>query len=57
MMCQVTERIKFLDENGEATGSSLQGQVIMYFGSNPDKFYEEFKIFGECWMRYTKKEQ
>lgn len=51
MMCMVTGRIKFLDENGEATGSSLQGQVIMYFGGNSNKFYEEFKIFGECWTR------
>jgi hypothetical protein len=47
----VSGRIKFLDENGEATGSSLQGQVIMYFGKNVDKFHEEFKVFGECWTR------
>jgi ParB family chromosome partitioning protein len=51
MMCMVSGRIKFLDENGEATGSSLQGQVIMYFGKNVDKFHEEFKVFGECWTR------
>ena len=57
VVCFVKGRIKFLDVNGEATGSSLQGQVIMYFGRNTDKFYDEFKIFGECWTKYTKKEQ
>jgi len=51
VMCQVKGRIKFLDENGEATGSSLQGQVIMYFGQDINKFYEQFKIFGLCWIR------
>jgi ParB family chromosome partitioning protein len=49
VMCAVKGRIKFLDENGEATGSSLQGQVIMYFGKNSDKFIKEFKVFGSCW--------
>ena len=57
VQCQVTGRIKFLDENGEATGSSLQGQVIMYFGKNSDKFLDEFEIFGECWMKATRKGQ
>lgn len=49
VMCAVKGRIKFLHENGEATGSSLQGQVIMYFGKNSDKFIKEFKVFGSCW--------
>lgn len=48
MICFVKSRIKFLDVNGEATGSSLQGQVIMYFGQNVDVFYETFKEFGLC---------
>ena len=51
-MCMVKGRIKFLDENGEATGSSLQGQVIMYFGKNTQEFRKEFLQFGNCW--YTK---
>lgn len=48
MICFVKSRIKFLDVNGEATGSSLQGQVIMYFGKNLDTFYKTFKEFGLC---------
>lgn len=48
MICFVKSRIKFLDINGEATGSSLQGQVIMYFGQNVDVFYKTFKEFGLC---------
>lgn len=50
-ICFVKGRIKFLDINGEATGSSLQGQVIMYFGKNTQKFYDNFKIFGTCLTR------
>jgi ParB family chromosome partitioning protein len=48
VICFVKGRIKFLDVNGEATGSSLQGQVIIYFGNNPDKFKEKFIQFGPC---------
>lgn len=48
MICFVKSRIKFLDMNGEATGSSLQGQVIMYFGKNVETFYKTFKEFGLC---------
>jgi phage N-6-adenine-methyltransferase len=50
MICFVQSRIKFLDINSEATGSSLQGQVIMYFGKKTNKFYENFKEFGTCMM-------
>jgi len=46
-ICFVRGRIKFLDINGEATGSSLQGQVIAYFGPNTYKFVEVFKQFGK----------
>lgn len=46
-ICYVRSRIKFLDVNGEETGSSLQGQVIAYFGKNTDKFIENFKQFGK----------
>lgn len=48
IICFVKSRIKFLDVNGEATGSSLQGQVIMYFGKNVETFYKTFKEFGLC---------
>jgi phage N-6-adenine-methyltransferase len=45
-VCFVKGRIKFLDINGETTGSSLQGQVILYFGYNTYGFYEHFDEFG-----------
>lgn len=51
VICFVKGRIKFLDINGEATGSSLQGQVIMYFGKETEKFYNSFKQFGICMIR------
>jgi ParB family chromosome partitioning protein len=44
--CVFNRRIKFLDVNGEAGGSSLQGQIIFYFGSNLQKFEENFSTFG-----------
>jgi hypothetical protein len=46
-ICYVRTRIKFLDIHGQSTGSSLQGQVIAYFGSNTQKFVEIFKQFGK----------
>ncbi len=50
MVCFVKGRIKFIDVNGNATGSSLQGQIIMYFGENTEKFYNKFKEFGLCFV-------
>jgi ParB family chromosome partitioning protein len=48
-VCFVKGRIKFLDENGNATGSSLQGQAILFFGyKNLDLFYSNFQEFGTC---------
>ncbi len=46
-ICFVKGRIKFLDVNGECTGSSLQGQVIAYFGNETKKFHEKFSFFGK----------
>jgi phage N-6-adenine-methyltransferase len=45
-MCCPTGRIKFIDETGEASGAPLQGQVLLYFGSAPDRFISGFKPFG-----------
>lgn len=47
IICFVKGRIKFLDENGEATGSSLQGQVIAYYGKNTKLFEDNFTQFGK----------
>lgn len=39
-------RIKFIDKNGKPSGAPLQGQAIVYAGSNPDKFISVFSEFG-----------
>jgi ParB family chromosome partitioning protein len=46
-ICFVNKRIKFFDINGKP-GHPLQGQVILYVGSNPSKFMENFSQFGKC---------
>jgi hypothetical protein len=38
-------RVKFLDPNGEP-GAPLQGQAILYLGTQPDWFLEVFERFG-----------
>jgi len=42
-VCFPEGRIKFLDENG-TPGQPLQGQVLLYFGTDRQKFHE---IFGQ----------
>jgi phage N-6-adenine-methyltransferase len=46
-LCLVRHRIKFLDVNGRP-GAPLQGQIILYFGTNAQKFRENFSAFGNC---------
>lgn len=41
-------RVKFLDQQGNATGAPLQGQAIIYSGKNIKKFFDNFSKFG--WM-------
>jgi hypothetical protein len=38
-------RVRFLDVNGEP-GAPLQGQAVIYLGSNPDTFLAAFARFG-----------
>jgi|GEM_PF-2287516 len=45
-VCFVKNRIKFLDKKGESTGAPLQGQTILYFGDNYQKFAQVFSRFG-----------
>lgn len=45
-VCLVKKRIKFIDKDGNPSGAPLQGQVILYFGSNGNKFIYTFKQFG-----------
>lgn len=45
-VCFIRSRVKFIDVNGKATGTPLQGQAIIYFGNNHQKFYSEFNKKG-----------
>lgn len=45
-ICFPSSRIKFLDVNGEPKMYPLQGQSLLYFGDDKDKFINEFKKFG-----------
>lgn len=46
-ICFIKGRIKFIDENGLATGAPLQGQTIIYYGNNIKKFADEFSKYGQ----------
>jgi len=45
-VCFVKGRVRFIDKHGKPGGTPLQGQMILYFGSNRDKFKEEFLKYG-----------
>ena len=45
-VCFVMGRIKFLDADGKASGAPLQGQAVLYFGKQTQRFNEEFSNFG-----------
>ncbi len=47
-VCFPSGRIKFLDTQGNAKGAPLQGQMVVYFGDDADKFCSEFAEFGVC---------
>lgn len=45
-VCFIKGRVKFVDEQGNESGTPLQGQTILYFGKNRDKFSSQFSRFG-----------
>jgi len=45
-VCFPKGRIKFIDKDGNPTGTPLQGQVILYFGKKENDFAKEFSRFG-----------
>lgn len=53
-VCFVKGRISFLDSNGEPKNKPLQGQMAMYFGSDPVSFSREFSKFGECFYGHAR---
>lgn len=46
-VCFPGKRIKFIDSEGNASGAPLQGQMITYFGIDPEGFAREFSQFGK----------
>jgi len=44
-VCFPSGRIKFIDQNGQP-GAPLQGQMIVYLGSNAAQFAQAFADFG-----------
>lgn len=50
-VCFPMNRIKYLDKNGNIAGSPLQGQAILYFGSNVDRFRTAFEDIGVVWRK------
>jgi len=45
-ICFPTSRIKFIDQNGKASGAPLQGQAVLYMGDNAELFARNFSTFG-----------
>lgn len=45
-ICFPKSRIRFVDPNGNIGGSPLQGQAVIYFGKNVDKFERLFSEKG-----------
>lgn len=41
-------RVRFIDQNGNPSGAPLQGQSVIYFGKNEQKFIDAF--IGLCWI-------
>jgi ParB family chromosome partitioning protein len=50
--CFLSGRVKFIDKNGNKTGSPLQGQVLIYIGDNIEAFYSIFKGIGIVVEKY-----
>lgn len=51
--CFFDSRIKFLCVNGKTGGSSMQGQIVLYFGINHQKFVENFSPYGPIIMPFN----
>ena len=45
-VCFIKGRVRFVDEEGIESGAPLQGQTVLYFGSDRDRFAQYFLKFG-----------
>lgn len=48
-VCFPFGRISYLDKSGKPANTPLQGQSLLYFGENSDKFCKTFASLGRCW--------
>jgi len=46
-VCFPRGRVKFIDVNGMPSGAPLQGQALLYFGTNANLFSDVFSRFGK----------
>lgn len=53
-ICFITGRIRFIDPSGKPSGAPLQGQAVLYFGSNIEAFRDAFSKFGFVLWKTTK---
>jgi ParB family chromosome partitioning protein len=47
-LCLPLGRVRFLDDEGNPSGSPLQGQAVVYFGRAGETFCQAFGEFGFC---------
>jgi phage N-6-adenine-methyltransferase len=47
VICFPKTRVKFLNPDGNP-GAPLQGQSVLYFGDQPEAFFEAFSVLGLC---------
>jgi len=45
-VCFIKGRVKFINEDGKASGAPLQGQTILYFGNRVSEFTDNFSQYG-----------
>ena len=48
-ICLLRGRVKFLDTSGKAIGAPLQGQIVLYYGSDRAAFSKAFAELGSVW--------
>jgi len=45
-VCLLSGRVKFIDPTGKPSGAPLQGQAVLYFGEDGQRFASEFSKLG-----------
>ena len=45
-VCLIRGRVRFIDPQGNPSGAPLQGQALLYFGANREKFVEAYSKTG-----------